>query len=103
MLCFRSVRTICRYHHPPIYVTENGWSTRGDETIEEGIADSSRVYFLANYTSEIRRAIYEVRALLTHVLGNSGPSVEYSSARAKVNTIFCNISPSRLEPAPLLR
>lgn len=41
-------------------MTENGWSTRGDETVEEGIADGARVLFLANYTSELRRAIYEV-------------------------------------------
>jgi len=48
-----------RYGDVPILVTENGWSTRGGETVEEGIADGARVLFLANYTSELRRAIYE--------------------------------------------
>ena len=51
---------VVRYRNPPLYVTENGWSTRGDETLASGVADGSRVLFLANYTSELRRAIYEV-------------------------------------------
>lgn len=43
----------------PIYVTENGWSTAGGESMQEGIADDGRVAFYANYTSEMRKAINE--------------------------------------------
>ena len=48
-----------RYGHPPIYVTENGWSTPGDEGWREGVVDDSRVLFYHNYTSEMQRAINE--------------------------------------------
>jgi len=40
-------------------VTENGWSTAGGESMQEGIADDGRVAFYANYTSEMRKAINE--------------------------------------------
>ena len=48
-----------RYHHPPIYVTENGWSTPGDEPWQAGVVDDSRVLFYHNYTSEMQRALNE--------------------------------------------
>jgi len=48
-----------RYGGPPIYVTENGWSTPGDEPWEQGVRDYGRVQFYANYTSEMQRAINE--------------------------------------------
>uniref|UniRef100_A0A7S4B6U9 beta-glucosidase n=1 Tax=Chrysotila carterae TaxID=13221 RepID=A0A7S4B6U9_CHRCT len=48
-----------RYSSPVIYVTENGWSTRGDESREVGVVDPGRVLFYANYTSEMQRAINE--------------------------------------------
>jgi beta-glucosidase/6-phospho-beta-glucosidase/beta-galactosidase len=48
-----------RYAHPPIYVTENGWSTPGDESPAEGVRDDGRVLFYHNYTSEMQRAINE--------------------------------------------
>jgi len=48
-----------RYGSPPIYITENGWSTPGDEPAALGVVDPGRVLFLANYTSEVHRAIYE--------------------------------------------
>ena len=48
-----------RYGRPPIYVTENGWSTPGDESVERGVADDGRVLYYANYTSEMQRALQE--------------------------------------------
>ena len=48
-----------RYDNPPLYVTENGWSTPGDEDVATAVHDPGRLYFYANYTSEMRRAIYE--------------------------------------------
>ena len=48
-----------RYDNPPLYVTENGWSTPGDEGAATAVHDPGRLYFYANYTSEMRRAIYE--------------------------------------------
>ena len=48
-----------RYANPPLFVTENGWSTPGDEAGATAVYDPGRVYFYANYTSEMRRAIYE--------------------------------------------
>ena len=44
---------------PPIYVTENGWSTPGSESAAQGIVDDGRVLFYHNYTGEMQRAIYE--------------------------------------------
>jgi beta-glucosidase/6-phospho-beta-glucosidase/beta-galactosidase len=46
-----------RYDNPPIFVTENGWSSAG--TKEEEIYDTDRVLFYANTTSEILKAINE--------------------------------------------
>ena len=43
-----------RYHHPTIYVTENGWSTPGDEHWSKGVQDDGRVLFYHNYTSEMQ-------------------------------------------------
>ena len=43
----------------PIYVTENGWSTPGSESWQEGVVDDGRVLFYANYTGEVQRAINE--------------------------------------------
>ena len=43
----------------PIYVTENGWSTPGDEPWREGVVDDGRVLYYANYTGEVQRAINE--------------------------------------------
>ena len=43
-----------RYHHPIIYVTENGWSTPGDEHWSKGVQDDGRVLFYHNYTSEMQ-------------------------------------------------
>ena len=48
-----------RYGKPPIYVTENGWSTPGAESAAEGVVDDGRVLFYHNYTGEMQRAIYE--------------------------------------------
>ena len=48
-----------RYAHPPIYVTENGWSTPGAEAWTAGVKDDSRVLFYHNYTSEMQRALNE--------------------------------------------
>jgi len=48
-----------RYAHPPIYVTENGWSTPGEESAQEGVVDDGRVLFYHNYTGEVQRAIVE--------------------------------------------
>ena len=48
-----------RYGRPPIYVTENGWSTPGEESAAEGVVDDGRVLFYHNYTGEMQRAIYE--------------------------------------------
>ena len=48
-----------RYGRPPIYVTENGWSTPGGEDVAAGVADGGRVAFYANYTSELQRAVNE--------------------------------------------
>jgi len=48
-----------RYHHVPIYVTENGWSTPGDEGWAKGVVDDGRVLYYANYTGEVQRAINE--------------------------------------------
>ena len=48
-----------RYHHPPIYVTENGWSTPGDESVYDGVRDDGRVLFYHNYTGEMQRAYNE--------------------------------------------
>ena len=48
-----------RYGNPPLYVTENGWSTPGDEASDASAHDPGRVLYYANYTSEMRRAIYE--------------------------------------------
>jgi beta-glucosidase len=48
-----------RYHHVPIYVTENGWSTKGGESWAEGVVDDGRVLYYANYTGEVQRAIAE--------------------------------------------
>ncbi|KAL1529113.1 hypothetical protein AB1Y20_000073 [Prymnesium parvum] len=48
-----------RYGRPPIYITENGWSTPGGEGWEAGVVDPGRVLYYANYTSEVQRAINE--------------------------------------------
>jgi len=48
-----------RYGAPPIYVTENGWSTPGNATWRESVADDERVLFYHNYTSELQRALNE--------------------------------------------
>eukprot|EP00411_Alexandrium_monilatum_P017820 CAMPEP_0175251242 /NCGR_PEP_ID=MMETSP0093-20121207/35565_1 /TAXON_ID=311494 /ORGANISM="Alexandrium monilatum, Strain CCMP3105" /LENGTH=525 /DNA_ID=CAMNT_0016545507 /DNA_START=1 /DNA_END=1578 /DNA_ORIENTATION=- len=45
-----------RYAHPPIYLTEGGWSIAAD-TAEEGVEDTMRVLYYANYTSAILSAI----------------------------------------------
>jgi beta-glucosidase/6-phospho-beta-glucosidase/beta-galactosidase len=47
-----------RYGGPPIYVTEGGWSLPAGSP-EEGAADAQRLLYYANYTAEMRRAIYE--------------------------------------------
>jgi len=47
-----------RYNNPPTIVTENGWSWPAD-TPDEGAADSSRLMYYANYTSEMLKAIVE--------------------------------------------
>ena len=38
---------------------ENGWSTPGEETWQQGIVDDGRVLYYANYTGEVQRAINE--------------------------------------------
>jgi beta-glucosidase/6-phospho-beta-glucosidase/beta-galactosidase len=47
-----------RYHNPPLYVTESGFSVQAD-TPEEGVHDPRRVQYLANVTSEVLKAINE--------------------------------------------
>ena len=47
-----------RYHSPIIYITENGWSLAAS-TPEEGADDTDRLFYYANYTSEVSRAIQE--------------------------------------------
>merc|ERR1712130_748036 len=48
-----------RYHPDGgIYVTENGWSLKAD-THQVGVVDTDRMYFYANYTSEMLKAIKE--------------------------------------------
>ncbi|CAJ1385511.1 unnamed protein product [Effrenium voratum] len=47
-----------RYNSPTIYVTEGGWSMAAI-TPEQGANDTGRVYYYANYTSEVQRAIQE--------------------------------------------
>lgn len=41
-----------------IIVTENGWSIKADN-MKQGVVDTDRVYFYANYTSEMLKAIKE--------------------------------------------
>merc|ERR1719273_2883718 len=48
-----------RYHPAGgIIVTENGWSIKAENPIE-GVVDTERIYFYANYTSEMLKAIKE--------------------------------------------
>jgi len=47
-----------RYGHPAIYVTEGGWSLPTTSP-KDGVADPQRMMYYANYTAELRRAIYE--------------------------------------------
>jgi len=47
-----------RYHHPPIYVTEAGWSLAAD-TPDAGSLDPSRVAYYANYTTAMLGAVQE--------------------------------------------
>jgi hypothetical protein len=47
-----------RYDGPPIYVTEGGWSLPAGTADEAAVDDQRRMYY-ANYTAEMRRAIYE--------------------------------------------
>ena len=42
----------------PILVTEGGWSLAAN-TSAEGAADLAQIYYYANYTSEVRKAIVE--------------------------------------------
>lgn len=47
-----------RYQPSQIYVTENGWSV-GAASAESGVCDPTRVGYLADYVSEMQRAISE--------------------------------------------
>ena len=47
-----------RYDDPLIYITESGWSMAA-QSASEAFNDTQRVYYYANYTSEVSRAIRE--------------------------------------------
>jgi len=47
-----------RYNNPPLMVTEGGWSLKGN-TADQAMHDRERVVYYANYTSEMRKVIYE--------------------------------------------
>ena len=47
-----------RYHDPLIYITESGWCMSAD-TADDAFNDTDRLYYYANYTSEVGRAIRE--------------------------------------------
>ena len=46
-----------RYDAPDIYVTEGGWSVKA-EAPADGVVDVDRTMYYANYTAEMRAAIY---------------------------------------------
>ncbi|KAL0794391.1 hypothetical protein Bca101_065768 [Brassica carinata] len=50
-----------KYRNPLIYITENGFSTPGDETREEAIADSKRIDYLCSHLCFLRKVIREKR------------------------------------------
>ena len=56
-----------RYNHVPIYVTENGWSTPGDEPWQQGVADDGRVLFYANYTAGLAENLSHHARAYPHV------------------------------------
>jgi len=47
-----------RYPSYPIYLTEGGWSLKADDS-SDAAADTGRVLYYANYTSEVYKAIKE--------------------------------------------
>ncbi|KAJ4876808.1 Myrosinase 1 [Raphanus sativus] len=48
-----------KYNNPLIYITENGFSTPGEETREEAIADSKRIDYLCSHLCFLRKVIRE--------------------------------------------
>nr|VDD28825.1 unnamed protein product [Brassica oleracea] len=45
------------YSNPLIYITENGFSTPGEETREEAVADSKRIDYLCSHLCFLRKAL----------------------------------------------
>ncbi|KAG2277975.1 hypothetical protein Bca52824_060530 [Brassica carinata] len=48
-----------KYNNPLIYITENGFSTPGEETREEAVADSKRIDYLCSHLCFLRKVIRE--------------------------------------------
>jgi hypothetical protein len=78
-----------RYDHPPIYVTENGWSTPGGESWQDGVRDDGRVLFYRNYTAEMQRAINEDGVGACFALTKHEPSLRRTAAPAVILNCEC--------------
>ncbi|RID51919.1 hypothetical protein BRARA_H02552 [Brassica rapa] len=50
-----------KYRNPLIYITENGFSTSGDQTRQEAVADSKRIDYLCSHLCFLRKVIMEKR------------------------------------------
>ena len=95
-----------RYGNPPLYVTENGWSTPGDEGVEAGVLDRGRVLFYANYTSEMHRAINDAAqqtdSMKMFLMGVEGGKPEGDAVGAQPEWFFKGDGSALIAPdAPL--
>lgn len=77
-----------RYGNPPIIMTEGGWSAPADVSASEASKDRMRTLYYANYTSELRKAIFDdgvdVRgyfawSLMDNFEWNAGYSVRFGT------------------------
>nr|CAA55685.1 myrosinase [Brassica napus] len=50
-----------KYRNPLIYITESGFSTSGDQTRQEAVADSKRIDYLCSHLCFLRKVIMEKR------------------------------------------
>ncbi|KFK26384.1 hypothetical protein AALP_AA8G241600 [Arabis alpina] len=89
-----------KYGNPLVYVTENGYSSAGDATFEESLADYNRTDYLCSHLCFLRKAIKEsgcnVKGYFAWALGDNYEFCQGFTVRFGLSYVdFANITADR--------